>query len=164
PAPAGLPRRRRLAVRLLHAGHDHERRRPAGPQLQPEHARHRPRPGREHLPLRPVRAHRPGGAAGGRGAEGRWAVDSPPPPPQLPDLTHEPERYELSEEPRYQLELDRRDFVKLLGGGLVVLLLLDDTAEAQPPRRGGFGRNMTQELGAWLHVSEKGEVTAYTGK
>src|SRR5579885_1303573 len=72
----------------------------------------------------------------------------------------EPERYELYEEPRYHFDLDRRDFFKLAGGGLVVCLLLD--AEAPAQRFGGGNR--PRELGAWLHVDEKGQVSVYTGK
>jgi isoquinoline 1-oxidoreductase len=79
----------------------------------------------------------------------------------------EPERYELFEEPLYQFELDRRDFCKALGGGLLVCLALGDALLAQQPGRGrgrGFGGNVPQELGAWLHVSETGQLTVYTGK
>ena len=38
---------------------------------------------------------------------------------QLVDETIEPERYEFFEAPRYQFELERRDFLKVLGGGIV---------------------------------------------
>jgi CO/xanthine dehydrogenase Mo-binding subunit len=78
----------------------------------------------------------------------------------------EVERYELFEEPRYQFELDRRDFFKLLGGGVVVCLFAGESLAQQPGRRpGGFGGgNRPQELSAWLHIGETGEVTAYTGK
>ena len=34
-------------------------------------------------------------------------------------------------------------------------------AEAQQPRRGG---NLPREIGAWLHIDQKGAVTVYTGK
>jgi isoquinoline 1-oxidoreductase len=71
----------------------------------------------------------------------------------------EPERYELYEEPRYQFDLDRRDFLKVLGGGILVCLALEETAFAQRP-----GGARPQDLGAWLHISEAGEVTVYTGK
>jgi isoquinoline 1-oxidoreductase len=78
------------------------------------------------------------------------------------------ERYELFEEPRYRFELDRRDFFKVLGGGLVVCLFLDE-ALAQPQgqrqgRGGGFGGAASQEIGAWLHVGENGQIDIYTGK
>lgn len=78
----------------------------------------------------------------------------------------EPERYELHEAPRYQFELDRREFCRLVGGGILVCLVLGETAAQQPGRggRGGFGGAMPKELGAWLHVGENGRVTAFTGK
>ena len=69
------------------------------------------------------------------------------------------ERYELAEEPRYVFEPDRRDFCKLLGGGLVVCLL----ARELPAQRFGRG-DQPREIGAWLHIDETGTVTAYTGK
>jgi isoquinoline 1-oxidoreductase len=83
----------------------------------------------------------------------------------------EPERYELREPPRWQFELDRRDFFKLVGGGIVVCLLADPVEglqqedEQQPPprsRRGGAGAS--QELSAWLHIDPAGKITVYTGK
>ena len=80
----------------------------------------------------------------------------------LLDPTVEIERYEQSEPLPYHFELDRREFVKALGGGLAVFLVLNEL-DAQPPNRFGRG-NMPQELGAWLHVSEVGRVTAFTGK
>ena len=57
------------------------------------------------------------------------------------EIEIEPERYELREAPTYRFELDRRDFLKALGGGILVCYLLD-AAEAQQPggrRRGGGG-------------------------
>lgn len=88
--------------------------------------------------------------------------------PDLSPLTPEMEveRYELYEEPRYQFDVDRRDFLKLAGGGIVVCLVLGDALGQQrgQGRGRGFGGNVPQELSAWLHISEKGEVTVYTGK
>jgi isoquinoline 1-oxidoreductase len=79
----------------------------------------------------------------------------------------EPERYELFEQPRYEFELDRREFLKVLGGGILLCLVAHDHAEAQEPAkkqgRGG-GAPVPQELGAWLHIGETGQVTVYTGK
>jgi isoquinoline 1-oxidoreductase len=83
----------------------------------------------------------------------------------LPELPSEPERYELYEEPRYQFEPDRRDFLRAAGGSLVVFLVLAE-ADAQQPGRGrgrGFGGG-PQELAARLHIDEDGTVTVYTGK
>jgi isoquinoline 1-oxidoreductase len=85
-------------------------------------------------------------------------------------LVLEPERYELFEGPGLLTELDRRQFFRIAGAGLVVALLADAGAEAQtrrPPQRrgrGGFRGRMPQEIGAWLHIDGRGEVTAYTGK
>ena len=47
------------------------------------------------------------------------------------------------------------------------MVLLLDKAMAQESggqRRRGGGRNTPQEISAWLHIDEKGQVTAYTGK
>src|SRR5262249_34972778 len=84
------------------------------------------------------------------------------PRPDQHDLS-EPERYELSEAPRYHFDLDRRDFLKTLGGGLLVCLLVENVGEVRA-QRGGFGGNLPKEVGAWLHISEAGQVTVYTGK
>jgi len=85
---------------------------------------------------------------------------------QTADL--EPERYEFYAEPRYRFSLDRRDFLKLAGGGIVVGLVLNEAGAFQGPGRGrggrGFGQQMPQELSAWLHVDEQGQVVVYTGK
>src|SRR5262249_31249000 len=102
---------------------------------------------------RDVSAHHRRGDEGGRGEERRWQMN------EHPQTFIEPERYELFEGPRYHFEVDRRDFFKLVGAGLVVCLVVED-AFAQRPRPGGG----TQELGAWLHISEEGKVTVYTGK
>jgi nicotinate dehydrogenase subunit B len=77
---------------------------------------------------------------------------------QIPGLT-EPERYELTEPSLYLFELDRREFLGVAAGGMLVCLLAEDAA-AQRPGRG----NLPTDLGAWLHIGENGEVTAYTGK
>jgi len=76
----------------------------------------------------------------------------------------EPERYELYEGPAYQFELERRDFFKVLGGGIVVALALKDALAQQGGRSRGPGLQMPQEISAWLHIAEDGVVTAYTGK
>jgi len=82
----------------------------------------------------------------------------PEDPPAL-----EPERYELAAGPAYRFEVDRREFVKLLGGGLVVL-----AAGAAPAQesgtRGGAAGSLPREIGAWLRVAADGTVTVYSGK
>ena len=55
-------------------------------------------------------------------------------PSLAPDA--EPERYELFEEPLYQFDVDRREFLRVLGGGILVCLTVGETA-AQPRQRPG---------------------------
>jgi isoquinoline 1-oxidoreductase len=83
--------------------------------------------------------------------------------------TFEVERYELFSGPAYRFTPDRREFLKLLGGGIVVLLALDGAdavaQESSGRRRGGRGGGeMPQNLGAWLHIRPDGGVTVFTGK
>jgi isoquinoline 1-oxidoreductase len=76
----------------------------------------------------------------------------------------EVERYELFEAPRYRWDLDRRDFLRIfgaVGGGLLVVSSLP--ASAQESGRGG-SRRASPELNAWLHIDERGGITAFTGK
>jgi isoquinoline 1-oxidoreductase len=85
------------------------------------------------------------------------------------EIELEPERYELAADPVYQFELgemQRRDFFKVLGGGVLIVLALKDAIAQQ--ESGGGGRRGAPprpvEIGAWLHIAENGTVTAYTGK
>ncbi|HMD96181.1 MAG TPA: molybdopterin cofactor-binding domain-containing protein [Terriglobia bacterium] len=85
-------------------------------------------------------------------------------------VTHvelEPERYELSSPSSYHFELGRREFFRILGGGIVVACILKDASAFQESggRRGsGFDERLPQEISAWLHIGEGGVVTVYTGK
>lgn len=87
------------------------------------------------------------------------------------ELALEPERYEFRE-PGWDFNLGRRDFLKVLGGGLLVLCLgRDDEAQesGRPGRRGGGGPQrgggeVPRQIDAWLHIGEDGVVTAATGK
>ena len=78
------------------------------------------------------------------------------------------ERYELRSGPAYHFDSDRRDFLKLLGGGLLVLLVLDGEADGQESGRTGRrrrgGEALPQNIGAWLHIGPDGAITVYTGK
>ncbi len=78
----------------------------------------------------------------------------------------EPERYEFSAGPAYHFELNRRDFMKVTGGGVAVFLVLHEGLAAQESgrRRTGFDEHLPQNIGAWLHVGENGEVAVFTGK
>jgi isoquinoline 1-oxidoreductase len=72
----------------------------------------------------------------------------------------EPERYELHNDSS-ALELDRRQFFRIAGGGVIVALLLGGRALGQRPGPRPAG---PKEVGAWLHVGEDSTVTVYTGK
>src|SRR6478672_8145700 len=84
----------------------------------------------------------------------------------------EPERYELSEPPRYRfepvrLDVDRRDFLKIfgvLGGGLIVAASMSTDVDAQQESGRGGGGQTANDLQAWIHIDERGHITAFTGK
>jgi isoquinoline 1-oxidoreductase len=76
------------------------------------------------------------------------------------------ERYELSEGPRYRFELERRDFMRIfaaLGGGLVVVASVPEAA-AQESGRSGQPNRASADVNAWIHIDERGAITAFTGK
>ncbi len=56
--------------------------------------------------------------------------------------------------------LDRRDFIKLLGGGIIVLFDID--AWGLPAQ--GRGPSYPSDLNAYLRIAEDGKVTVFTGK
>lgn len=79
----------------------------------------------------------------------------------------EPERYEFNETPFYEFDVSRRDFCKMLGGGLLVLLAIPDTLRAQDTRQSGPRippDDTPDEIGAWIRIGQDGKVTGYTGK
>ena len=78
----------------------------------------------------------------------------------------EVERYELREGPAYRFDLERRDFFKLVGGGLILFLVFDRSGDAQESGRAQAMRGDARppELAAWLHIGEDGSITVYTGK
>jgi nicotinate dehydrogenase subunit B len=66
----------------------------------------------------------------------------------------------------YAFELQRREFFKLLGCGVLVGLcartgLAQESGAARPRRD---EEELPESLAAWLHISEAGAVTVYTGK
>jgi isoquinoline 1-oxidoreductase len=84
----------------------------------------------------------------------------------LDQFLYEPEHFAVGEGWPFG-EVSRREFFRIAGSGVVVALLTPVDLSAQPQeRRGGRGGGGTvpQQLGAWLHVGEDGEVTVFTGK
>ncbi|HEU5117867.1 MAG TPA: molybdopterin cofactor-binding domain-containing protein, partial [Isosphaeraceae bacterium] len=79
----------------------------------------------------------------------------------------EAERYELFEGPDRPVLLDRREFLKRVGGGLVVLCLMTREAPARQEsgRRGrSRGGSTPREISAWIQIDGGGRVSACTGK
>lgn len=60
-------------------------------------------------------------------------------------------------------QLDRRDFFKLLGGGVLVCLV-PGTAWPQESGHTFGGHELPKDIGAWLHIAADGRVTVFTGK
>jgi isoquinoline 1-oxidoreductase len=82
----------------------------------------------------------------------------------IDDFVLEPERYELVGPLPYHFELERREFFRILGGGVAIFLFSPAEATAQESGRGASHDPQPKELAAWLHVGEDGTVTAFTGK
>jgi CO/xanthine dehydrogenase Mo-binding subunit len=61
------------------------------------------------------------------------------------------------------LEMDRREFLKVLGGGLLVCLGAD-RAWGQESGRTFGGHDLPKEISAWLHIAADGKVQVFTGK
>lgn len=83
----------------------------------------------------------------------------------LDPIAIEPERYELFSAPLYRFQVDRRAFIKSLGGGIAILLIgASSEAQESGGRRRGGGGNLPQTINAWVHIGQDGRITAYTGK
>lgn len=76
----------------------------------------------------------------------------------------EPERYELDAPLPYRFSFARRSFFKSVGAGIIVLGLLDKAASQEAGRRRSGGRSAPQDIGAWLHIGEDGQIKVFTGK
>jgi isoquinoline 1-oxidoreductase len=83
----------------------------------------------------------------------------------------ESERYELFAGPAYQFHFDRREFMKIFGGGIVLIVPLSRVLAQQGQRgqggesgRGGFNQRVPNDIGAWIHIDEDGGIGVFTGK
>jgi len=79
----------------------------------------------------------------------------------------EPERFEFSENPFHKFELARRDFFHLLGAGIAIFSSATHTfagQETAPQSKGFHPEELPTDISAWLHISEDGTVTGFTGK
>ena len=59
--------------------------------------------------------------------------------------------------------MDRREFVKLLGGGIVVIVNLGPMTVQNSPAPQGR-RSYPEDINAYLHIAEDGRITLYSGK
>ncbi len=82
-------------------------------------------------------------------------------PRNVPDLENFQEEYR---NPSASLAVDRRAFLKFLGGG-VLICMAHTSVGAQESGRGGFGgHELPKDIAAWLHIAADGGVKAFTGK
>ena len=81
-------------------------------------------------------------------------------PGNVPDLENFQEEYW---NPSASLAVDRRAFLKFLGGG-VLICMAHATVGAQESGRGFGGHELPKDIGAWLHIAADGGVKAFTGK
>ena len=70
-----------------------------------------------------------------------------------------PEQYELMEKPLYRFTMNRRSFFEILGSGIAITFSLT----------GAAGKTLTDgapedQVAAWIHIGENGNVTIYSGK
>ena len=64
---------------------------------------------------------------------------------------------------RAKPHLDRRDFLKVLGGGLLICLAPEFSGAQESGRTFG-GHELPKDLNAWLHIDADGRVKVFTGK
>lgn len=85
---------------------------------------------------------------------------------EMKDAVLEFERYESREVPRHHFSMDRRSFMKSIGGGIAILLVAHEALAFQESGgRNGFMREqMPRAIDAWLHIAPSGRVTVFTGK
>src|SRR5581483_8959527 len=61
-------------------------------------------------------------------------------------------------------DLDRRNFFKVLGGGLFVGVVSCSSLSQESGASSHHGHELPKDLDSWIHIDENGQVTAFTGK
>jgi nicotinate dehydrogenase subunit B len=64
----------------------------------------------------------------------------------------------------HAFNFDRRGFFKVLGGGLLVCLAARHAMSQESGAGAHHDHELPKTLDSWLHISENGDVTAFTGK
>jgi len=81
-------------------------------------------------------------------------------PHNIPELENFQEQYWNHS---LKLTVDRRNFLRLLGGGMLICLSYSP-ARAQESGRIGGGHELPKDISAWLHIGADGTVKVFTGK
>jgi isoquinoline 1-oxidoreductase len=85
------------------------------------------------------------------------------------NLELEQERYELFAGPLYNFNFNRRQFLKAFSGGIALIVpvsnLIAHTLHQDQGESGRRGNErVPDDIGAWIHIDEKGTVSVFTGK
>jgi len=84
------------------------------------------------------------------------------------DLELELERYELFAGPTYNFNFNRRQFLKAFSGGIALIVPVSNLVAHTLQQEGESGRRSNErvpdDIGAWIHIDEKGTVSVFTGK
>ena len=72
---------------------------------------------------------------------------------------NEPERYELREAPLYHFEVNRREFIQVLGAGVLISVAVPSLFAQRAPRGGG-----ATSIAQRLHLGADGTITVLTSK
>ena len=71
---------------------------------------------------------------------------------------------DITTDPEPRFPLDRREFLKLVGGGILVFSTVRCSWAQEGGRRRGRGQQLPEDFNAFLRIGEDGNVTGYTGK
>jgi nicotinate dehydrogenase subunit B len=83
---------------------------------------------------------------------------------QVSEFLNEDRQHDSIRRLGYILDLERRDFLKLLGGGVLVGLCATTPAQESVGGRHQNPDEVPNSLEAWIHIGEDDSVTVYTGK
>lgn len=80
------------------------------------------------------------------------------------DMVLEEQQHASTPRLSYGFELNRRDLLKLLGGGMVVCVCAVPLLPQESGARHHEPDELPDSISAWLHIAQDGAVTVYTGK
>ena len=82
---------------------------------------------------------------------------------QRPAPDSELQQHDTSRLP-FRFNLARREFFKLMGGGLLVCAAAGPTFSQETGKAGPARHELPDTLDSWLHIGDDGQITAFTGK